>query len=181
MTTSAYVELLDSYTGFDGKGWICDTCSEPIKRARDGWVQWKNRPRELGKMSNVGPKPRPRAYDLQLVHHVPASPLPTKRGELYGCQFEDHNPAYMISDLPLTSFLGANGMMRLLSYLSSGKIVRKEVMEMFKRLHIPGYEHARMHFDAAIADGVFEPNTREGFYWQNDIEAVNKWAVKNSD
>ncbi|XHR31043.1 MAG: hypothetical protein ACFUZC_10870 [Chthoniobacteraceae bacterium] len=46
---------------------------------------------------------------------------------------------------------------------------------MIKRLHIHGYEHARLHFDEAIANGVFEPNTALGYHPQEDIKAVLDW------
>ena len=46
---------------------------------------------------------------------------------------------------------------------------------MIKRLHIPGYEHARLHFNAAIDQLVFEPNTPPGFYWQHNNDAVLEW------
>lgn len=51
-------------------------------------------------------------------------------------------------------------------------IPQEDVLEMIKRLHIPGYEHARLHFDEAIADGVFEPNRRPGYCRRDDIVAV---------
>lgn len=69
-------------------------------------------------------------------------------------------------------FLGADGLMMLLGFIANNELPTPEVLEMIKRLHIPGYEHARLHFERAIAEGVFEPTTVEGFYPTRDIQCV---------
>lgn len=158
------------YKGFDGKGWICDRCGQAIVRAQDGWVQWLSK-HESGNWSG---------RDLQLVHHLPASPIGQKRP---GCQFNEQaefaKDKMTVGDLHLTHFLSKDGLMDLLSMLVEGGLPQNEVIEMIKRLHIPGYEHARHHFDRAISEGVFEPNTLEGFYRQSNIEAVNEWIERS--
>jgi hypothetical protein len=165
-------EISDDYKGFDGKGWICDTCGEAIVRAKDGWVQWLSKC-ESSKWS---------ARDLQLVHHLPASPLGAKRP---GCQFTEQaefaRDKMTVSDLNLTHFLTKDGLMDLLSMLVEGGLSQNDVIEMIKRLHIPGYEHARKHFNRAISEGIFEPNTREDFYWQSNIKAVNDWIDEGGE
>ena len=96
------------------------------------------------------------------------------------CQFnEDHEfrkDKGIVNDLPLKSFLGADGLMLLLSLIAEKRTPTEQVLEMIKRLHIPGYEHARPYFKKAISEGVFEPNTMAGYYWQCDIEAVLKYV-----
>ena len=62
--------------------------------------------------------------------------------------------------------------MRLLQMLGEEDHPKEDVLEMIKRLHIPGYEAARGHFDEAISEGYFEPNTPEGYYHQSEIEAT---------
>lgn len=141
--------------------WICDVCGEPITSARDGWVEW---------LSN-----RAGGKGLRLVHHKPASP----RGS---CQYDSRSDAYgqgfTLSDLPLDEFLGPDGLMLLLSMLAEGELPKEEVLEMAKRLHIPGYEHARHHFARAISEGAFEPNMPEGYYWQSDIQATLDFVAR---
>jgi hypothetical protein len=85
---------------------------------------------------------------------------------------ESAHDGSIVNDLPLESFLGPDGLMELLSFIAGGELPTPEVLEMIKRLHIPGYEEARLHFGSALDEGVFEPNTREGFYAQSDIKAV---------
>lgn len=145
------------------KGWICDTCGELIEKPGDGWVEWIRYSDSDGEI---------RGRELRLVHHFPASP----RQRLPGCNFDQHAEYIKdnegVNDLPLPEFLDANGLMRLLSLVATGRVPQKDGFEMIKRLHIPGYEHAHRHFDRAISEGVFEPNTPEGYYWQCNINGV---------
>jgi len=132
--------------------WICDVCNTPIVQAADGWVEWIE-------YEDVG---RKRGRDLRLVHHRPASPQPK------GCQ-ADQQANYKkdqgsVSDPDLNSFLGPDGLIRLLSILSDGEIPQGALFDLIQRLHIPGYEQARPYFEEAIARGVIEPNLPAGFY-----------------
>jgi hypothetical protein len=68
--------------------------------------------------------------------------------------------------------------MRILALIAEECVAMLEGLEMVKRLHVPGYEHARLHFDEAIGEGVFEPNTLPGYYWQSNISAVERWLRK---
>jgi hypothetical protein len=65
--------------------------------------------------------------------------------------------------------------------LARDELPKDEVLEMIKRLHIPGYEHARQHFQRAIADGVFEPNMPDGYYWQSNIDAVLRFLEREEN
>jgi hypothetical protein len=55
------------------------------------------------------------------------------------------------------------------------------LIELIKRLHIPGYEQARNSFDAAISDGAFEPNTKPGFYSQSNIQNTLRWIQERDE
>lgn len=149
------------------KTWICDTCGQEIKKVEDGWVEWIIFPGKEG------------GRDLRLVHHRPASPAKGAGGK---CQF-DQDYEYkkdggIIGDLPLSRFLGPNGLMLLLSFIYEGRLPTSLILEMIKRLHIPGYEHARFYFEEALNEDVFDPNMPPGFYWQDDIRAVLEFANK---
>ncbi len=128
--------------GFTGRGWICDKCGLVIEKASDGWVQW----REYGAESKTSKVRGERALgrDLQLVHAGSASPLPIKAGEMYGCQFDDDDPAYMTMDLSLPEFLGPDGLLHLLDFIAKSSVETSEVLEMIKRLNLPGYEQTRI-------------------------------------
>jgi hypothetical protein len=143
--------------------WICDSCGEIIDRIEDGWVEWIHYVdrRKIGR-------------GLRLVHHQPASPRKD------GCQYDTAHlhDKEGLSDDGLESFVGPDGLMRLLSKLAEGSLPQESVIDMIQRIHIPGYEAARRHFQTAIGEDVIEPNLPKGFYWQSQIAAVIKWAEK---
>lgn len=151
--------------------WICDTCGGAIKEAKDGWVEW------------ITPNPSgPGGFgrDLRLVHARNASP----RKDAGGCQFNQERERAkdkgLVADMQLPYFLGPDGLMRLLVFISEAELESAPVLEMIKRLHIPGYEQARKHFKAAINAGAFEPNMPKDFYNQSDIEATLAYMRKNA-
>lgn len=143
--------------------WICDSCGERINRVEDGWVEW------IVVRDQADNK---HARDLRLVHHRPASPL--KDG--VGCQINGHHEykkdGGLLNDMPLSYFVGPDGLMHLLALLADEEFPRDIVLEMIKRLHIPGYEIARNYFQEAMDRGVFEPNMMPGYYHQCQIEEV---------
>lgn len=146
--------------------WICDSCSQPITKVEHGWVEWLSKVEEK-KFVGKG---------LRLVHHCSAhTPLDTR------CQYgrRAETDGFTLSDLPLKDFLGTNGLIDLLCFIATEQLPANEVLEMIKRLHVPGYEHARFHFARAISDGVFEPNTPPGYHSIEDINAVLKWAKQH--
>lgn len=116
------------------KEWFCDRCFRPIRRVEDGWVQWWS----------TGNPPNGRGERLQLVHHKSASPL---KNSDCGCCFHPNSPlsrsGYTVEDLPLRYFVGHEGLMRLFNLLEEEGLPQDEVLEMCKRLHIPGYERVR--------------------------------------
>lgn len=152
------------------KGWICDTCRGPIVKVEDGWIEWTDYLVE-------GDRHRTddngfQGKGLRLVHH---------RSENTRCTYVQEvlfKKGLGLCDLPLDSFLGHDGLMSLLSFIAEKKVPVEETLEMIKRLHIPGYEHARFHFKEAISEEVFESNTLAGYHWQSDINAVLNWLKK---
>lgn len=147
--------------------WTCDSCHKPIQSVKDGWVQWLS----------IGDYPNVRAERLQLVHHKSASPLTESDS---GCYFNQQaifrSTGYITQDLHLRNFVGPDGLMMLLRLLEEGELPKEEVLEMIKRLHIPGYEGARNHFEEAIAAGAFEPNTQPGYHYQYQIEETLRYV-----
>lgn len=152
--------------------WICDSCGEPINTPREGWVQWLRVKDADGTFHSEG---------LQLVH----ASHPSRRGKprcLYDGDAVFRQRKATQADLSLTDFVGPDGLMRLLSFLSEDEFKdRKEVIEMIKRLFVNGYEEARPLLEAAVHQGVFEPNTPAGFPHQAQIDEVLEWKRQRGD
>lgn len=142
------------------KNWICDSCGGVIEKPEDGWVEWIN----LGS-SKIG-------RDLRLVHKYGAVSSMKKDRCMFNQDAEFAKDNGTVADSSLTDFLGADGLMRLLVFISESELPIPDVLEMIKRLHIPEYEHARKHFKDAIHAGVFEPDMPKNFYGQSDIKAT---------
>lgn len=143
--------------------WICDTCGRPIRSAEHGWVEWIGLP---------SPDNAPqRIRNIRLVHCHSQSPLGPGR-----CQF-DSDSEYAkdggaIADDSLTEFLGPDGLMQLLELLAEHGEPDPGIMELIKRLHIPGFEHARPHFRSALAEGLIESNVARGYWRQCDFRRI---------
>lgn len=141
--------------------WVCDTCGQLIQAAAHGWVEW---------IMYSGEDYSKPGRDLRLVHHRPHSPLNQ------GCQFdrreERAKDGGLIADQSLPEFQGPDGLMELLSMIAEQRLPAAQVIEMVKRLHVPGYEHARRHLQRAVVEGVIEPNTPPGFPMQRQLAAV---------
>src|SRR6185369_11831815 len=123
--------------------WICDACGERIQRADEGWVEW---------ISYAATDGGRRCRDLRLVHDCALDDA----SRSLGCHLKevDLNGAQeIVGGLPLCDFFGPDGLMYLLSFLSEGEFPVHEVVEMIKRLHIPGYEIARGHLRTASSHG----------------------------
>ncbi|MCH5138164.1 hypothetical protein JMF89_13235 [Clostridiaceae bacterium UIB06] len=144
------------------KFWICDNCGEKIENIEDGWVEWLETKRE-DSIFNL-------YQGIRIVHR-------SKCNYDQHLVYNKHNA--IVGDSDLESFSGADGLIDLLSFISEGYFDNnEELLEIIKRIHIPGYEEARPYFDEAIYEGVFEPNTKPGYYTQRNIQAVLDYIKK---
>ncbi len=144
------------------KFWICDNCGKKIDNIEDGWVECLEAKDENGNYKSWG---------IRIVHRI---------GCLYNQDLVYKQHKAIVSDIDLKSLSGSDGLMYLLEKISDNNFKdNEEVLEIIKRIHIPGYEEARLYFDEAIEEGVFEPNTKPSYYSQNDIKAVLDYIRKN--
>ena len=124
--------------------------------------------------------PEGRCQGLRLVHHIEIGRL------LGGCS--NYNKSrerarmhWDMADLPLSEFLGPDGLMDLIHMREDPDFADCGIAEMTKRLHIPGYEEARHHFADAIAADYFPAPSTAGNYSQQDIEAVRAYLKNQPD
>jgi len=142
--------------------WICDRCGDVIKTPEDGWVHWRR------------DKDR-RVHAIELLHHLKASP----KGGMRGCY-----PEPMQQDAHLNVMLGPRGIVRLLSMMDVGTYhdpALKHVggvddvrnwTEVFRRLHVPYYEEARLYFDRARADGHLDGINEVALYLPDTLKDI---------
>lgn len=151
-------------------GWRCAACGELITRVEDGWVEW------LAGEDNQG---YARSKGLRLVHVLAASP---RAHDAHGCQYDDRqefkSDQSVVEGLSLERFVGADGLMLLLSLIAADELPKDELLELAKRVQIPGYEQARELFPQAIADGFIEPSIGVGYYLQSEIQSLLSWAAR---
>jgi hypothetical protein len=149
-------------------GWKCSSCGELITSIEDGWVEWLATENKRGTLLR----------DLRLVHGK------TKPGDSgsHSCRYdpriEFRNHKSVVEGLPLERFVGPDGLMLLLSFLAAEEMPQNDVLELIKRVQVPGYEQARELFEA-IGKEIFTPSIREGYYLQSEIWALLRWATRD--
>jgi len=138
------------------KTWICDNCGGEIMDIKDGWLEWLSTKGDSGNYDNT--------FGMRIVHRV-------------RCIYDEWKPfkelGALTMDMDLEHFAGPDGLVRLLALISRGEFKdMEEVLEIIKRIHIPGHEAARLFYDEAISEDVFDSNIRTGYYTQRNIEDV---------
>jgi hypothetical protein len=133
-----------------------------------GWVEW---------VASEDVNGKPEVCGLHLVHHRNISP---RRQEQYGCQYnprdEFRKNRGIVEGLPLDRFVGPDGLMLLFSMIAERELPLQEVIELAKRVQIPGYEAAYELVHDAVSEGAIAPTISSGFYLQCEIWDVLKWA-----
>jgi hypothetical protein len=134
-----------------------------ITSSQDGYIEW---------IISTDRNGRRRGHGLRLVHQFLASPL----GGRNGCQSDpgtvERRYHGLLYDQTLTDFLGADGLMRSVELITKDALPTAEVVEMIKRLHIPGYELARQHSEHAQRDDVLELDAVPDYWRQTEISAI---------
>lgn len=139
------------------KHWICDSCGEKVyPNDNNGFVQW---------LTNYNAN-APNSYNIQIVHNSKSCLFTQEYVRSLGNDT-------MYKDMPLEYYTGTDGLMNLLEIISYNDFQdNEEVLEIIKRIHIPGYEVTRKYFTKAINEGIFEPNTKEDYYTQETINTI---------
>jgi len=122
-------------------------------------------------------KGKSKVSGLRLVHRRNASP---RWREPHGCQYnprdEFRKNRGIVEGLALDRFAGADGLMLLLSMIAERELPAQELIELAKRVQIPGYEAVHELVHEATNEGVIAPSISSGFYLQCEIWDVLNWA-----
>ena len=154
-------------------GWRCDSCGKLISRLQAGWVEW---------LAAEDTRGKPRVSGMRLVHRRNTSQRNTspRSREPYGCQYnprdEFRKNRGIVEGLALDRFAGPDGLMLLLSMIAEHELPAQEVIELAKRVQIPGYEAVHELVHDAVSEGVIAPSISSGFYLQCEIWDVLRWA-----
>ena len=121
-------------------------------------------------------KGKPKVSGLRLVHRRNTSPR--WRGP-YGCQYNPRDEfgknRSIVEGLALDRFADPDGLL-LLSMIAERELPAQELMELAKRVQIPGYEAVHELVHDAVSEGVIATSISSGFYLQCEILDVLKWA-----
>lgn len=138
------------------KQWYCDSCGELISKQEDGWLEWYT---DLEDYTNR------RGY--RIVHH-------NKQ-----CMYDSRNmftQKKSVSDMHLSSYLGPDGLVNLLSDIDLGYVRdNSELVEIIRRLHVPYYEEARKYHPIAEAEGFFSGENELTRY----LQSTSKYILRN--
>ncbi len=147
--------------------WTCDYCRQVIEAANEGVLEWI----EDGDHQACG---------FRVVHYLPASPIKSTREA--GC----YHYADQRHKERLDSFLGPDGLARLLLFLDAGSghgplpiADAPELAKCCRRLLLPYYEEARLYWGAATKDGFFRRGDRAWAYLEDTLKSIiNEYGPK---
>src|SRR5580700_4107736 len=152
----------------DFMGWRCGSCNRLITRVDNGWVEWLASEDDRGESSLGG---------LRLVHRG----APFAHGLEGSCQYnareEFRNNRTIVEGLSLERLVGPDGLMVLLSLLAAGDLPKAQIIELTKRLHIPGYELSR-NLSGATTQIALTAYLGESFYLQSELEELIARAIE---
>jgi hypothetical protein len=155
----------------DFAGWRCASCNQRIPSIDDGWVEWLASEADDGITILHG---------VRLVHRHPVGTASSEHGCRYDAFDAFRTKRSVVEGLAVERFIGPDGLMLLLSFLGSGEFPKEEVLELAKRVQIPGYEMVRDLFPAAIASGVCTPFLGDTYYLQSEIRELLTWATEQA-
>ena len=151
-------------------GWRCSSCGELITRIEDGWVEWLASDDEQG-TTNL--------RSLRLVHRWIVDSGSSARRH---CRFDDRREFQkdrsIVEGLSLERFVGPDGLMLLLSFVADGEMPTDDILELTKRVQIPGYEQVRELIHDASTAGVIAPVIADRYYIQSEIQELLRWEVE---
>jgi hypothetical protein len=149
-------------------GWRCDSCGEVVPDLQAGWVEW---------LAAEDAKGKPKVNGLRLVHrHSASQRWPRSQGCQYNPRDEFRKNRSIVEGLALDRFAGPDGLMLLLSMIAERELPAQELIELAKRVQIPGYEAVHELVHDAVSEGVIAPSISSGFYLQCEIWDVLRWA-----
>jgi hypothetical protein len=148
------------------KGWRCDSCGDIISNVESGWLEWLASEDKHGNDVLRG---------LRLVHRGHQRNVRNHKCR-YDPREEFRSGNTIVEGLPLERVVGADGLMVLLSLLAEGELPQREILEMVKRVQIPGYELVRNLSLRARHLKLPCPVLGPGYYLQSELCEMLAWT-----
>jgi hypothetical protein len=156
------------------KQWICDGCHQIIEDPEQGWVEWLT----------VLVEDSVRNKEFRIVHHAEYSPR-KPHSNCYRYGWGEPPAPNLLSTTDLTDFVGQSAIPHLLMLIDPGPCHQKQYQgptvenlrewaDFARRLTIPYYEEARVHWQKAIADGLFEGHNEISIYSPDMLKRIIK-------
>jgi hypothetical protein len=152
------------------KGWRCDRCGRLITAIEEGWVEWLAS--ENGDEEEV-------LSGLQRVHRGSIQPNGRREACRYHSLKQFRKCKTIVEGLPLERFVGPDGLIMLFLFLAAGNLPRGEILELAKRVQIPGYEFARGLLGKSTSSKVVSQFLGHGCYLQWEIREMIVLALNN--
>jgi hypothetical protein len=144
-------------------GWRCDACARLVTSVSDGWVEW---------LASEGEAGATILHGLRLVH-----------GERcrYDARKVFRDRRSVVEGLCLERFTGPDGLILLLALLAQEELPMMEVIELAKRVQIPGYELARNLVGRENLPEFLRPSLGNGWYLQSELAELLRRKMKNHE
>lgn len=150
------------------QGWRCDSCGDFITSVQAGWVEWLASEDKHGNDVLSG---------LRLVHRERQ-----KKVRTHNCRYdplqEFRSGKTIVEGLPLERLVGPDGLMVLLSLLAEGELPHTDILELLKRVQIPGYELIRSLFTDVQRSKVLSSVLGHRCYLQSEIQEMLAAAIR---
>jgi hypothetical protein len=145
-------------------GWRCDSCGGAITSVRAGWVEW---------LASEDKKGNDVLSGLRLVHVHRGPQQKTRRRN---CQYDPRKlfrkNKTIVEGLPLNALVGADGLMVLLSLVAEGGLPHEAILELVKRVQVPGYELIRHLAPRGQQSKLLSPILGHRCYLQSEIREI---------
>ena len=147
----------------DYAGWRCDCCAQLITSVVDGRVEWLASEDETGATILNG---------LRLVH---------RQWCRYDARSVFRSHRSVVEGLSLERFTGPDGLALLLSLLAGRELPVDDVIELAKRVQIPGYELAcNLAGEESLAQ-LLPSSLGHGCYLQSEISELLLRTMKGHE
>jgi hypothetical protein len=157
MKETTYLRLRSS------RGWRCASCARLITSVSEGWVEWLASEEDDGGEILSG---------LRLVHRE-------------SCRYDERkvfgDRRSVVEGLCLERFVGPDGLILFLSLMAVGKLPTVEVIELAKRVQVPGYELACNLVGQTDLRQLCPAYLGHGCYLQSELADLVTGALKDTE